>query len=135
MITWLFLFLRPLTPVSADPQRPLECNEIHAAHASTKWTLSEVNFHLNSSSFMAIIQTVSLQDFWRLKSCLFTYILRSCLDFAVVWRNECCLAITFPRFNSTQQMVNVNHFLFLPIFHLPFSFNTISFYLGWYLSA
>ena len=32
-------------------------------------------------------------------------------------------------------MVKVNYFLFLPIFHLPFSFNTISFYLGWYLSA
>ena len=44
-----------LTPVSADPQRPLECNEVHAAHQSTKWTLSEANFHLNSSSFMAMI--------------------------------------------------------------------------------
>ena len=54
-----------------------------------------------------------------------TYILRICLDSAVVWRNECCHAITFPRFNSPQQMVNVNYFLFLPIFHLPFSFNTI----------
>ena len=31
-------------------------------------------------------------------------------------------------------MVNVNYFLLLPIFPLLFSFNTISFYLGWYLS-
>ena len=65
----------------------------------------------------------------------FTYILRSCWDSAVVWSNECCHAITFPRFNSLQQMVNVTYFLFLSIFYLPFSFNTISFYLGWYMSA
>ena len=63
MITCLFLFLRPLTPVSADPWRPLECNEIHAAHQSTKWTPSEANFHLNSSSFLAIIQNCFTSGF------------------------------------------------------------------------
>ena len=68
------------------------------------------------------------------KKAKINYILRICLDSAVLLRNECCHAITFPRFNSPQQMVNINYF-FLPIFHLPFSFNTISFYLGWYLSA
>ena len=48
---------------------------------------------------------------------------------------ECSHAITFPTFNSPQQMVNVNYFLFLHTFHVPFSFNPISFYLGWYLST
>ena len=36
------------------------------------------------------------------------------MDSAVVLRNECCHAITFPRFNSPQQMVSV--VIFEPVF-------------------
>ena len=65
----------------------------------------------------------------------FTYISRICLDSAAVWANGRCHATTFPRFNSPQQMVISSYFLFLRIFHFPFSFNSIYFYLGWSLSA
>ena len=51
---------------------------------------------------------------------------------AVVTRRH---ANTFSRFNFRQQMVTSRYFLFLQIFHLPCSFNSTSFYLGWSLNA
>ena len=44
-------------------------------------------------------------------------------------------AKTFSRFNFRQQMVTSRYVLFLSNFHLPFSFNSASFYLGWSLNA
>ena len=41
----------------------------------------------------------------------------------------------FPDSTFVQQMVTSRYFLFLRIFHLPFSFNSRSFYLGWSLNA
>ena len=60
------------------------------------------------------------------------------LDSAAVQTNDVngrCHATTFSRFKFRQQMVISSSFLFLPIFHLPFSFNSTSFYLGWSLST
>ena len=51
---------------------------------------------------------------------------------ATVRTNERCHATTFPRFNSLSQMVISSYSLFLRIFHFPFSFNSIYFYLGWF---
>ena len=60
------------------------------------------------------------------------------LDSSAVQTNDVngrCHATTFSRFKFRQQMVIFSYFLFLPIFHLPFSFNSTFFYLGWSLSA
>ena len=80
MITWLFLFLGPLT---SNVRRNV-CNDIHAAYIQSTWSLVEAEFIIINKNNIKLFQFTISGD----RKIFFTYISRICLDSAAVWNHR-----------------------------------------------